>query len=609
MVKLEEQEASLRSLPQSSAEPLWFVEVPPIRPDWRQISLQKVKAIAQAKKAERQAAKTSATRWKQLKLCFDKHGTGHSGQTRSSAAQNDSSASGRPFKRSRIDQNSQDTSNTTTTPETVPRGKGHKVRRLSPVRPLNPFRPSFSTPFAEASYPADAEASIAVEPSVQSHFGQQVWSPASRVAPSSEGYKCCWMMKPKLLFDPGQSCDRAFISAERLLKHVIKAHLKADSNTHACKWDTCKNRSYHGISAMQEHLVKHLASQGWSCPFQLCRLSSSKPINQATHDQHVDKAHDQLFEKLRPLALPRRVKDTLEAAGPPPPLPTQCLLSWQLSIPVPRASKTKNIRLAPWQIQPPSLAAGGLVGVASRNDVHANGAAPWSSILPILDHLEPCSEPLRVKWPPRDQVHGWSVDLSEDDPALARERWHPVDDEEEEQEAEEAQATDVSEEEDCGQDEDAGSEAKEREQPVARLESPAFEMAQVAETLPTVEDGQDIARPRTLSPAAPSLSTNDTLSAPSTWTPPNPFPPRRRPAAATTTSSSPASLSPNAANVRDASTQTEAVPVLHTASFDDNPTMTPPPTYYEATSSPAPSTSHAKRIERAVQMTASFPQS
>ncbi|CAO1622520.1 unnamed protein product [Sympodiomycopsis kandeliae] len=365
------------------------VEVPPIDPRWRKIALRRATEIRLLREGKRpdQVARKAQKQPKKSAI--------HSVH--------------RPLKRPRVD-----TEGTSVPPEIVviPATNTSAVRqrnRMSPIRSANPYKPYFSSPFLETEYPADAESALYCENQQQSSFfGRQHRSDAARVAASSRGHVCQWMTRARTIFDPqGECCGRAFISAELMIKHVVKAHL---TEPFACRWHTCTNRLFRDQESLQKHLLKqHLETLAWSCPYHECRLSSSKPANEQQSKVHEEKAHDSLYERLRPLALPRKLSSAFNAPDfkPPPALSSDSLQMWQVTMTIPKVSKFKA-RLTPKQLQEPSAQeSGGLVGPQQKPD--RGGAAPWSMIMPILDHLEPFAEPYQLTFPRQEQE--WHIDM------------------------------------------------------------------------------------------------------------------------------------------------------------------------------------------------------
>lgn len=134
---------------------------------------------------------------------------------------------------------------------------------------------------------------------------------------------------------------------------------------------------------------RHTRHLGWGCPFQQCRLSTSIPRDNWQSDQHIDKAHDEMYEPLRPLALPR-------PAGLPTPTYSANFRTlqpaWTLLLACPKASTRQHSKPLPSQIHQPPAAAAGMIGAVPP--VFEPGCHPWNVMHPILDDLEPHAVPL-----------------------------------------------------------------------------------------------------------------------------------------------------------------------------------------------------------------------
>lgn len=134
---------------------------------------------------------------------------------------------------------------------------------------------------------------------------------------------------------------------------------------------------------------RHTRHLGWGCPFQQCRLSTSIPRDNWQSDQHIDKAHDEMYEPLRPLALPR------PAGLPTPPYSSDFRTlqpAWTLLLACPKASTRQHSKPLPSQIHQPPAAAAGMIGTVPP--VFEPGCHPWNVMHPILDDLEPHAVPL-----------------------------------------------------------------------------------------------------------------------------------------------------------------------------------------------------------------------
>ncbi|PWN23270.1 hypothetical protein BCV69DRAFT_292530 [Microstroma glucosiphilum] len=274
----------------------------------------------------------------------------------------------------------------------VPGPSSRKDRSKQVVAQINPLRPYYTHP-ESWDYPPDADQSLFVEPRQPSAwYGDQKWQLTHRITPKSEGLLCPWTIKPRPnLFTEAELCGRAFISVELLLKHIERCHFSSTTERLlTCRWDNCSHRTFSSPGPLREHIMdRHTRHLGWGCPFQQCRLSTSIPRDNWQSDQHIDKAHDEMYEPLRPLALPR-------PAGLPTPTYSADFRTlqpaWTLLLACPKASSRQHSKPLPSQIHQPPAAAAGMIGTVPP--VFEPGCHPWNVMHPILDDLEPHAVPL-----------------------------------------------------------------------------------------------------------------------------------------------------------------------------------------------------------------------
>lgn len=101
----------------------------------------------------------------------------------------------------------------------VPGPSSRRDRSKQVVAQINPLRPYYKHP-ESWDYPPDADQSLFVEPRQPSTwYGDQKWQLTHRITPRPEGLICPWTIKPRPnMFTEAETCGRAFISVELLLK-------------------------------------------------------------------------------------------------------------------------------------------------------------------------------------------------------------------------------------------------------------------------------------------------------------------------------------------------------------------------------------------------------
>lgn len=193
-------------------DPDVWIELPPPpsrRPTWREYYQRRSGAPDKGKRKAQTPLKPQKKRFRQLTLAFGAPKEA-SGPANGSTSQNGLEAVTHPALPGLL-------SEAEVAP--VPGPSSRRDRSKQVVAQINPLRPYFKHP-ESWDYPPDADQSLFVEPRQPSvWYGDQKWQLTHRITPKPEGLLCPWTIKPRPnMFTEAETCGRAFISVELLLK-------------------------------------------------------------------------------------------------------------------------------------------------------------------------------------------------------------------------------------------------------------------------------------------------------------------------------------------------------------------------------------------------------